>query len=131
MAKSQTLDLKIQCNTLLYMYIYIFSKFKISPFSSIWSEISIAKDLIENVLVLKEGGSTPVSPTLLVIRVVLLHTEWFVQSFNSSTVHACLYFLINTDITQRKVLWKQILYKYVTVNFTHLAVHWLFTKTFL
>ena len=33
--------------------------------------------------ILQEGGFTPVPPTLLVIKVVLLHKERFVESFNS------------------------------------------------
>ena len=36
----------------------------------------------QNVLVYQEEGFTPAPTTLPVIRVVLLHTEWFVQSFN-------------------------------------------------
>ena len=35
---------------------------------------------------LQEGEFNPASPTLLVIMVVLLHTERFVKSFNSPTV---------------------------------------------
>ena len=33
-------------------------------------------DLRKNVPILQEGGSTPVPPTLLVIRVVLLHNAY-------------------------------------------------------
>ena len=45
-------------------------------------------DLTKNVPVLQEGGSTPATPTLLVISVVLLHT---------------LYGLLNPLIPQRYV----------------------------
>ena len=41
---------------------------------------------VKKLLVLQEGGSIPVPPTLFVIRVVLLHTERFVESFNNPTV---------------------------------------------
>ena len=40
-----------------------------------------AKDPRKNVSVFQEGGSTPAPPTPPVIRVVLLHTESFVESF--------------------------------------------------
>ena len=45
-----------------------------------------AKDLRKHVTIFQKGGSTHVPPTLLVIRVVLLHKRAFVKSFNSPTV---------------------------------------------
>ena len=46
-----------------------------------------AKDLRQNVLIFLRGGLTPILHTLLVIRVVLLHTLYgIVQRFLSSTV---------------------------------------------
>ena len=48
----------------------------LTPFD--WKFLQIGtlrgKDLRKNVSILQEGGLTPVPPTLLVIRVVLLHT---------------------------------------------------------
>ena len=59
----------------------------LTPFD--WKFLQIgtlrAKDLRKNVSILQEGGLTPVSHTLLVIRVVLLHT---------------LYSLLNPSIPQ-------------------------------
>ena len=61
---------------------------KLAPFD--WKFLQIgtlrAKDPRKNVLILQEGGSTPVPPTPPVIRVVLLHTEQFVESLDSQTV---------------------------------------------
>ena len=49
-------------------------------------------DIRKNVPVLQVGISTSAPPTSPVIRVVLLHTEWFVQSFNSLTVFGKEYY---------------------------------------
>ena len=47
-------------------------------------------DLRKNVSVFQEGGSTPAPPTPPEIRVVLLHTERFLQSFNEPTLCSML-----------------------------------------
>ena len=56
---------------------YIFKNF------NVWSKSQGPK---KNVSIFQEEGFTPATPMPLVIRVVLLHVEHFVQSFNSSTV---------------------------------------------
>ena len=65
----------------------------------------------------QEGGSTPATPTLLVIRVVLLHIERFVQSFNSSTVG-----VLTTQLWQIPILLQQLL------GFKHSYMKWSLVK---
>ena len=64
---------------------------------SIWLEISInwhtkSQGPKKKCTLFQDGGSTLAPPTLLLIRVVLLHTDWFVKFFNSPTVQ-CIYIL--------------------------------------
>ena len=60
----------------MFYYIKKNLKFETSPFDWKFLQIGIlrAKDLRKNVPILQEGGFTPAPSTLLVIRVVLLHT---------------------------------------------------------
>ena len=69
----QTMYFRIQCATALFaLEVNFFRLPVLGP--------------IKNVPVFQEGGSTPAPPTLPVIRVVLLHTERFVESFSEPTV---------------------------------------------
>ena len=89
MAKSQTLKKEFYIKR-YYIKFFIPSlrHGHLTPFD--WKFLKFStlrvKDLRKNVPILQEEGSTLAPPTLLVIRVVLLHTERFVKSFNSPTV---------------------------------------------
>ena len=52
-----------------------------------------AKDLRKNVTIFQKGGSTHVPPTLLVIRVVLLHMLYGVLNPLIPQLYVCLYSL--------------------------------------
>ena len=85
------------------LYKFFCSKFESSPFCSIWLEISI------NWHTKSQGPKKKwkYPPTLLVIRIVLLHTQRFALSFNSPTVY-CIYFLGS---------WNQLRLRFKITNF--------------
>ena len=76
MVKSQTLDKKKLCNTLLYKKIIQSLRLRHLPsfdWKFIWIGTIRAKDLRKNVSVFQEGGSTP-APLVIRVVLLLLHT---------------------------------------------------------
>ena len=84
----------------------------------------------KNVSIFQEGGSTPAPPTPLVIRVVLLHIEHFVQSFNSSTVYVLSLgsraITVHTYYLKRQVCKIAVFYQHETSSlpkYMHACIH--------
>ena len=84
-----------KCNTALYKKNFSkhFLLFKLGSVD--------IRDIRKNVLILQEEGSTPISPTLPVIRVVFLHTEHIVQGLLGFTVYAGK---LNFSLKQHNIL---------------------------
>ena len=81
--------------------------FFLGPWLLVCQFIEISNQMVLNVFIFQEGGSTPAPPTPPVIRVVILHKRAGVQSFLSRTV--CTYtqsFVLET--IYKKLKWAYI-----------------------